>query len=172
MTSSWRIARPSLDQIAGVLLCAVAAGPIAVLVVTINETLQARSPVTAVSEMLSVPVVRLMLGWAVASLFALPSVGAIALGTIPLARANRDTFLVSFACGTACAYVAISITCLITIGEAPGFDFGHPSNVSDAALMVLACSIGSALYWLVAVRRQRSRRQLAAQHERALRAME
>lgn len=171
MTSSWRIARPSLDQIIGVLLCAVAAGPIGILLVAINEILQAKSPVAAVSEIWSMPVARLLLGWALLSLFALPPVVAIALGAIALARANRDTFAVFFACGTACGFVAIFVTfyllTLITFGEASVF-----SGTDDVALMVLACSIDSALYWLAAVRRQRSQRQLAEQHERALRAME
>jgi hypothetical protein len=132
--------------------------------------LRAKSPVAAVSDLWSMPVVQLMLGWALLSLFALPSVVAIALGAIALARANRDTFLVSLACGTACAYVAISVTyyllTLITLREASIF-----SGI-DVALMVLACSIFSTLYWLIAVRRPRSRRQLVEQHERALRAME
>jgi hypothetical protein len=138
----------------------------------VDDLLRTRSLVTAVSEVWSLPATRLVYGWALASIFAFPSVVVIALGAIVPARANRDTFVLSIACGTACAFVAISVTCLIAVGKAPGFDFGHPSNVSDGALMVLACSIGSALYWLVAGRRQRSRRQLAEQHERALRAME
>ena len=86
-----------------------------------------------------------------------------------LARANRDTFVVSFACGTVCAFVAIFVTCLITLitfGEAPDF------NVIDVAFMVVASSIDSALYWLIAVRRDRIRRQMTEEHEHALRAME
>jgi hypothetical protein len=163
-----RFAIPSLDQIIGVAACAGAAGPIFLLMSTIDSMVKAPDEVVQLWRTAR-PLPDLLRGCAMASLFALPIVTMIAIGAQALARRKHDSFMKSVACGSAIAFVATSIACEILLGTSP---LSEPGNVRENALLALGSFIMSALYWLLAVRRTRNQRALAEQHERALRAME
>jgi hypothetical protein len=167
-----RIRRPSLNQIVGIATCAVAATPMILLMVVVNDLLRGKSLSSSMAPLWSIPLLDFLLGYTLTSLFTLPSIVAIGIGAHVLAARKHDTFIVSTACGAVIGYVALSITFELTIGGASTFDFQDYSDVKDAVLLLLLSVMISGLYWLIAVRRDRVRRQIAEEHERALRAME
>jgi hypothetical protein len=138
----------SLDQIIGIAACAGAAGPVFLLMYMLIGLDEA-------GEVWTTPLPNLILGCAIASLIALPIAILIAIATHVLARTKNDTFIKSAACGTAIGFIVISIASEIAVGGSPLSD---PGNVRDIALLLLGSFIMSALYWLMAVRRARSRR--------------
>jgi hypothetical protein len=165
MGSGSKIAWPSVNQMIGISVCTIAATPMAMLVVIINDMSHGVSFVAAAARFWPsslLDLLDLIFGFATISLFALPSVIAIGIGAYALAMAKHDTFMISTACGAVIGYVALSITVEVAIGGA----------IQAAALLMFLSSITSALYWLTAVRRDRNRRRLVEQHEQALHAME
>jgi hypothetical protein len=142
------------------------------LMVVVNDLLRGESLSSAVAPLWSIPLLDFLLASTLTSLLALPSIVAIGIGAHALAARKHDGFIVSTACGTVIGYVALSITFELTIGGSPTLDFQDYSNVRDAALLLLLSAMISGLYWLIAVRRDRIRRQVTEEHERALRAME
>jgi hypothetical protein len=156
----------------GIAVCAVAASAMILLMIFVNDVLRGVSIGAAVTRFWSISLFGFLLGYALLSIFALPSVIAIAIGAHALAARRHDSFIISTACGAAIGYIVLSITAKFTLGSAPIFDLRDASNVRDAALLLLNSSMISGLYWLVAVRRDRNKRALEEKHERALRAME
>ena len=117
-----------------------------------------------------------LLGCLKVSALALPTVAMLSIGMHLLGKLQRDSFLIAFEVGTILVCVGIGITTFVLVGPSPGIDFDD-SNIRYEAAIVVAIVLAvsallSALYWLIAVRRDRSRRMLAESDARAVRAME
>jgi hypothetical protein len=159
----------TVDRVKGIAICTIAAGPLGLLVFLVGLTIGKESLVLAVAEMLEVPL--LLFGGGI-SLVMLPTIVAIAAGNHALGRMDKDGFMASTLAGSIIGYSIVSLTGVILIGEAPGWNLTDGVGPSDATLIILANALLSALYWLVTVRAERNRRKLARERERALRAME
>jgi hypothetical protein len=96
----------------------------------------------------------------------------IAIGMRVLGKYGWDSFPVATGTGTVLAYAVFSAVSLIVFGQAPGFSRYPDENVRDAVIMIAFGALLSALYWMLAVRSDRRRREILKQNELALRAME
>ena len=172
MKLRWKFAKPSLNQIVGIAVCAAAASPMILTIATISDVLRGMSFAESVWVYGTLPILDLMLGCAVISLLALPTVMVIAIGAYALAATKYDTFMISTACSAVIGYVALSITFELAFGTASMLEFRDSYDIQEAVLLIVLASLLSSLYWIVAVRRDRHRRQASEEHERALRAME
>jgi hypothetical protein len=163
---------PSRNQILGIGVCASAACPIIFLMAVVSDMLRGVSLSAIATVFWSLPFPEVMLGCVAIAILALPSFVMIGIGTHALAARKHDTFIICTACGAVIGYAALSITLTITMRVTQYVDFADPFKAWNAAFLVLFSSIMSGLYWYVAVRRDRHRRQLIEEQERAICAME
>jgi hypothetical protein len=114
-----------------------------------------------------------LLGCPKVSALALPTVAMLSIGMHLLGKLRRDSFPIAFGIGTVLICLGIGITTFVIVGPSRGIDpyirFGPATIVK---VVLTASALLSALYWLIAVRRDRKRRRLVEQHEQALEAME
>jgi ABC-type multidrug transport system permease subunit len=148
-------------------------GPIVFVLVLTYQMIQGE---TLRDELAAYRPAAVLLGWLKISALALPTVAMLSIGMHLLGKLRRDSFLIAFAIGTILVCVGIGITTFVTVGPSPDIDFDDPDIRYEAVIVVaivLAISaLLSVLYWLFAVRRDRSRRLLAEIDVQAIRAME
>jgi hypothetical protein len=117
-----------------------------------------------------------LLGCLKVSALALPTVAMLSIGMYLLAKLRRDSFLIAFAVGTILISAGIAITTLIIAGPLSDIDLDDPYTRYEAAgvvvVVLVVSAFLSALYWLIAVRRDRRRRLRAESDTLAIRAME
>ena len=117
-----------------------------------------------------------LLGFLKVSALALPTLAMLSIGMYLLGKLRRDSFLIAFGIGTILVSAGIGITTFVIVGPSPDVDLNDSYTRYEAATVVViilaVSSLLSALYWLFAVRRDRSRRLLAEIDVRAIRAME
>lgn len=167
-----KIPLPSRSQVLGIGVCTSAACPLFLLMIIASDMLRGASLSAIAAVFWSLPFLEFMLGCGAIAIFALPSFIAIAIATHALAVRRHDTFMLCTACGAAIGYAALSITLTIAMGATRYVDFADPFKAANAAFLAVFSLITSALYWYVAARRDRRRRRLTDEHERAVRAME
>ncbi|NJM93006.1 MAG: hypothetical protein HC861_10745 [Rhodospirillaceae bacterium] len=114
-----------------------------------------------------------LLGCLKVSALALPTVAMLSIGMYLLWKLRRDSFLIAFGVGMILVSVSIGLTIHVMVGPSPQIYFDEPYVLLGIAIVVLVFSaLLSALYWLLAVRRDRRRRLLAESDAQAIRAME
>jgi hypothetical protein len=163
--------RLALVPLKGIVVCSLAAGPILLSLEFITDAVRDWSLIYATLG-LRWPLSSLASKCAAVSILTLPIVILISLSGYALSKMRGDSFFLVTASGSAIGYIAFCVIGLLSIGQAPGFGFDHPSNVKDAITTLGLSILLSALYWVTVVRRHRSLRMLAEQDTRAIRAME
>jgi hypothetical protein len=145
-------------------------GPIAFALGLTNKAIESGSVSGALAGLRPTVV---LLGCLKVSALALPAVATLSIGTYLLGKLRRDSFLISLGVGTFLVSASIGVTIYVMVGPSPGIRFNEPYVWYGIAIVVVVMSaLLSALYWLLAVRRDRSRRLLAESDMRAIRAME
>jgi hypothetical protein len=162
--------RVALKRLGILAVCILAAGPIIFCVLFIKDAVVSESLGRAIGDVPSLG--EFLRGCVRSSALALPTLVVIAIGMRLLGKYGWDSFPVAIVTGTVLAYAIISAFALAVFGEAPGFSHYQEANVRDAMITVAVGASLSALYWILAVRSDRRRRELVKQNELALRAME
>jgi hypothetical protein len=165
-------ARLTLNRIAGIVVCILAAGPVTIFVDIAIKVTRGRRLTGTAATIWNEPLSEILAVFAMVDAVMSPMIAAIALGMYVLARLSKDGFLIATLSGAFFGYVAITMTFLTLMGKAPGLEFDSPSNTRNIATMFFTTFTISALYWLVSIRRERSWRRIDMQDELALRAME
>ncbi len=95
------------------------------------------------------------------------------MGMYLLGKLRRNSFLVSFGIGTILVSVSIVTTIYVMFGPSLRSYLNEPYVWHGVAIVVIVMSaLLSALYWLIAARRDRIRRLQAEISMQAIRAME
>ena len=145
-------------------------GPIAFVLGLTNKAIESGSLSGALAGVRPTVVV---LGCLKVSALALPAVAILSIGMYLLGKLRRDSFLIAFGVGTILVSVSIGITIYVMVGPSPATEINEPYIWYGIAIVVLVMSaLLSALYWLLAARRDRSRRLLSESDAQAIRAME
>jgi hypothetical protein len=153
----------TVDRIKGIAMCAVAAGPLVLLVFLIGLTIESGSYALALDDMRDLGILKFC---GVMSLLMLPIMVITAIVNHVLGLLEKDFFAVSIVSGAIIGYVSIRAVAAVLVGYwGYGFETGDLLLISANALLAI-------LYWQMTVRRERNRRKLAKQSELALRAME
>ena len=166
------LGRVMLNRIAGIAVCALAAGPTTVFIDIAIKVMRGRALTAFTTSVWDEPVPEILAIFAMIAVVMSPMVGTIALGMYVLAKLNKDGFLIATVSGALLGYVAMTITFLILMGKTPGLEFDSPSNTRNIATMFFITLVISVLYWLVSIRRERNWRRIDTQDDLALRAME
>ena len=162
--------RPALKRLGILAVCILAAGPIIYCVLFVKNAVVSESLARAIDDLPSLST--FLRGCARASAVSFPMSVVIAIGMRVLGKYGWDSFPVATGAGTVLAYAVFSAVSLIVFGQAPGFSRYPEENVRDAVIMIAFGALVSALYWILAVRSDRRRREILRQNESALRAME
>lgn len=95
------------------------------------------------------------------------------MGMYLLGKLRRDSFLISLGIGTILVSVSIGMTIYVMVGPSLGLRLYEPYVWYGVAIVgIVMSALLSALYWLIAVRRDRIHRLQAEIDMQAIRAME
>jgi hypothetical protein len=166
------LAKLVLNRVAGIVICAIAAGPITVFIDMAIKAMRGRALTGFSATLWTESLLEILTMFAMMAAIMSPMVGTIALGMYILAKLRKDGFLIATLSGALLGYFALTAIFLIMMGKAPGLNFDSPSNTRSLANAFLITSAISVLYWLISVRRERSWRRIDMQDELALLAME